>query len=62
MPGLVPGIHVVTGLAGCRNLYAFGAAPDVIVFGTVLNVPAWMPGTSPGMTDRALITQVKVLS
>jgi hypothetical protein len=30
MPGLVPGIHVVTGLAGCRTSTLW-AAPDVIV-------------------------------
>jgi hypothetical protein len=31
MPGLVPGIHVVTGLAGCRTSTLSAAAPDVIV-------------------------------
>jgi hypothetical protein len=29
MPGLVPGIHVVTGLAGCRTSTLSAAAPDV---------------------------------
>jgi hypothetical protein len=31
MPGLVPGIHVVTGLAGCRTSTLSAAVPDVIV-------------------------------
>jgi hypothetical protein len=31
MPGLVPGIHVVTGLAGCRTSRLSAAAPDVMV-------------------------------
>jgi hypothetical protein len=31
LPGLVPGIHVVTGLAGCRTSTLSAAAPDVIV-------------------------------
>jgi hypothetical protein len=31
MPGLVPGIHVVTGLAGCRTSTLSAAAADVIV-------------------------------
>jgi hypothetical protein len=31
MPGLVPGIHVATGLASCRTSTLSAAAPDVIV-------------------------------
>jgi hypothetical protein len=31
MPGLVPGIRVVTGLAGCKTSTLSAAAPDVIV-------------------------------
>jgi hypothetical protein len=62
MPGLVAGIHVVTGLAGCRTSTLSAAAPDAIVLGPALNVPTWMTGTSPVMTDRALITLGKVLS
>jgi radical SAM superfamily enzyme with C-terminal helix-hairpin-helix motif len=31
MPGLLPGIHVVTGLAGCRTPTLSAGAPDVIV-------------------------------
>jgi hypothetical protein len=62
MPGLVPGIHVVTGLDGCRTSTLSAAAPDVIVLGPALDVPTWMSGTSPVMTDMALITQGKVSS
>jgi hypothetical protein len=47
MPGLVPGIHVVTGHDGFRTSTFSAAAAGVGSLELALNVPAWMPGTSP---------------
>jgi general secretion pathway protein H len=44
MPGLVPGIHVVTGRGGCGTDGRSRHEPD-------LRVPTWMAGTSPAMTE-----------
>jgi hypothetical protein len=62
MPGLVPGIHVVTGHDGFRTSTFSAAAAGAVVLELALNVPAWMPGTSPGTTDTVLINHRKVLS
>jgi hypothetical protein len=45
-----------------QNFKSFGGGARRERLGPELIVPTWMTGTSPGMTDRALITQAKVLT
>jgi hypothetical protein len=45
-----------------QNFNAFGGGARRDSLGPALNVTTWMTGTSPVITDRALITQGKVLS
>jgi hypothetical protein len=49
MPVLVPGIHVVRGLARLQNPNAFGGGARRDSLGPALIVPTWMTGTSPVM-------------
>jgi len=59
MPGLVPGIHVVTRHDRFRTSTLLRGGGWRGSLGLTLNLPAWIPGTSPGMTDTALINNGK---
>jgi general secretion pathway protein H len=50
MPGLVPGIHVVTGRGGCGIATCVAADPRSSLE-PALRVPTWIAGTSPATTE-----------